>query len=117
MANFRPDEKFEWPLSSHGSGQRFGAVHTELSNRDWRCSHGTVELSKASMNAIRKSMFAISVCNFSFLFQLSNDTPMQPRLCRTKRLAGHGVHILPFKFSTVPVKNLTPILAVKFLNG
>ena len=28
-----------------------------------------------------------------------------------------GVHTLPFKFSTEPVKNLTSILAFKFLNG
>ena len=43
VANFRLDEKFEWPLSSHGSGQHFGAVHcrtvigavhTELWNPD-----------------------------------------------------------------------------------
>ena len=73
--------------------------------------------SKATINTIRKSKFVISMCNFSFLFQLSSHTPIQPRLCSTKTLAGPGVHILTFKFSTVPVKSLTPILAVKFLNG
>ena len=51
-------------------------------------------------------MFSISVCDVPFFFQLRHHASMQPRLCRTKNLAGHGVHTLPFKFST----NLVPYL-------
>ena len=49
--------------------------------------------------------------------QLSYHASKQPRLSLFKDLAGQGVHTLPFKFSTEPVKNLTSILAFKFLNG
>ena len=58
--------------------------------------------SKASNNTSRKSMFA----------RIHAATPLP-----FKNLGGHGVHTLPFKFSTVSVKNLTSILAFKFLNG
>ena len=31
-----------------------------------------------------------------------------------KNLDGHGIHSVPVKYSTVPAKNLTSILAFKF---
>ena len=34
-----------------------------------------------------------------------------------KNLDGQGVHSAPVKFSTVPAKNWSSILAFKFLNG
>lgn len=65
-------------------------VHTEVVNILALLTRNCETLifsSKASINTIRKSKFAISVCNFSFLFQLSSHTPIQPRLCSTKNFS------------------------------
>lgn len=62
--------------------------------------------SKASNNTTRKSTFAISVCNFPLLFSSWLTTHHATTLLQYKNLAGHGVHIMPFKFSPVPVKKI-----------
>ena len=77
--------------------------------------------SKISNSITRKPVLAISVCKINFLsfswIQLSNQVCMQPRIMPYTNLDGHQVNLLLFKFSTVPVKNLTLILIFKFLFG
>lgn len=96
-------------------------VHTEVVNilALFTRNCGTLIFSsKASINTIRKSKFAISVCNFSFFFQLSSPahthpaTPLQYKNFSRSRCSHLDVQI----FDRTG-QSLTPILAVKFLNG
>ena len=94
-------------------------VHTEPFNIfapfSWNCRI-VIFPSKASNSRTRKSMFAI-LCLQSSFFSSCVAKYLGNYTVANKNLAGHGIHNLPFKFSTVPVKNLTSILAFKFSYG
>ena len=81
----------------------------------WNC-RTVIFPSKVSNNITCKPMLAISACNFPLFFQVSNQLSVHATThLLYKNLDGHNVNLLPFKFSTILVKNLTSILMIKFL--
>ena len=109
--NFRPAEKFDRTLCSHGTVQSFRAVHTEPTNQ-------------VEFNFFCQQFYHLSTCRALLqqiqtgLSQLSYHASMQLRLCGTKfqtvmaftpgrsnfsykNLDGYRVYIASVKFSPV----------------